>query len=119
MGGCISTRRQGEVSSEAQEKKEDKIKPPAAGDIVDLKKTPHKYLAHRKDEEVALGLRTDFGHPRDFGERYSLGKELGHGQFGTTYVCVDKKTGENLACKAILKKQVTCLADPFDCLFMS
>ena len=101
-------------------KQEEHVKHPASDDIVDIKKTPHKKVAHTKDDNVPLGLRTDFGYPRDFYEYYALGKELGHGQFGTTYSCTNKRTAEKIACKTILKKQVhlSCLiyCDSIPCL---
>jgi serine/threonine protein kinase len=31
------------------------------------------------------------------------GSELGHGKFGSVYICYSKSTGEQFACKAILK----------------
>ncbi|KAI6685444.1 hypothetical protein NL676_031357 [Syzygium grande] len=37
---------------------------------------------------------------------YSVGKELGRGQFGVTYSCTDKATGEQLACKTIAKRKL-------------
>lgn len=40
--------------------------------------------------------------------KYTLGKELGRGQFGITFECTDKSTGEKLACKAISKQKLKC-----------
>ncbi|WOL08930.1 calcium-dependent protein kinase 10-like [Canna indica] len=37
---------------------------------------------------------------------YSLGKKLGQGQFGTTFLCVEKATGKEYACKSILKRKL-------------
>ncbi|KAL3628246.1 Calcium-dependent protein kinase 25 [Castilleja foliolosa] len=45
-----------------------------------------------------LGTKT--GH---FKEHYELGHELGHGQYGHTHLCVEKKTRINYACKSISK----------------
>ncbi|MCO5582130.1 hypothetical protein L7F22_036020 [Adiantum nelumboides] len=39
-------------------------------------------------------------------EKYALGKELGRGEFGVTYLCVDKETHEMLACKSISKRKL-------------
>ncbi|KAK3145854.1 hypothetical protein QOZ80_3BG0258390 [Eleusine coracana subsp. coracana] len=39
-------------------------------------------------------------------EKYSLGRRLGQGQFGTTYLCVERGTGKELACKSILKRKL-------------
>ncbi|KAK8652631.1 hypothetical protein V6N13_126658 [Hibiscus sabdariffa] len=45
------------------------------------------------------------------GEHYSLGKKLGQGQFGTTYLCTHKSTGQQLACKSIPKRKLICQED--------
>jgi calcium-dependent protein kinase len=39
-------------------------------------------------------------------DKYSLGRKLGQGQFGTTYLCVDKATGGEYACKSIAKRKL-------------
>lgn len=37
---------------------------------------------------------------------YTIGKELGRGQFGVTHLCTDKSTGEVFACKTIAKRKL-------------
>nr|CAB3497931.1 unnamed protein product [Digitaria exilis] len=37
---------------------------------------------------------------------YTIGKKLGQGQFGTTYLCVEKATGKEFACKSIAKRKL-------------
>ncbi|XP_057956657.1 calcium-dependent protein kinase 2-like [Malania oleifera] len=37
---------------------------------------------------------------------YSIGKELGRGQFGVTHLCTQKATGEQFACKTIAKRKL-------------
>eukprot|EP00250_Pteridium_aquilinum_P009334 c18602_g2_i1 orf=2-937(-) len=37
---------------------------------------------------------------------YILGRKLGQGQFGTTYLCVEKSTGKEYACKSIAKRKL-------------
>lgn len=37
---------------------------------------------------------------------YSIGKELGRGQFGITHLCKHKATGETFACKTIAKRKL-------------
>jgi calcium-dependent protein kinase len=39
-------------------------------------------------------------------EKYSLGRRLGQGQFGTTFLCVERGTGREFACKSILKRKL-------------
>ncbi|KEH23660.1 calmodulin-domain kinase CDPK protein [Medicago truncatula] len=43
--------------------------------------------------------------------RYELGRELGRGEFGVTYLCTDKETREELACKSISKKKLRTAID--------
>ncbi|GAB2230543.1 hypothetical protein Droror1_Dr00014813 [Drosera rotundifolia] len=45
---------------------------------------------------------------------YEMGKELGRGQFGITYLCTDRNTGEQFACKCIAKKKLVTKADKED-----
>ncbi|KAL3620331.1 Calcium-dependent protein kinase 17 [Castilleja foliolosa] len=47
------------------------------------------------------------GRPmEDVRATYTIGKELGRGQFGVTYLCTHKQTGEQLACKTIAKRKL-------------
>lgn len=39
-------------------------------------------------------------------EKYKLGRELGRGEFGVTYHCVEMETGEAYACKRIAKEKL-------------
>lgn len=47
----------------------------------------------------------------EIGHRYELGRELGRGEFGVTYLCTDKETREELACKSISKKKLRTAID--------
>ncbi|XP_040994165.1 calcium-dependent protein kinase 1-like [Juglans microcarpa x Juglans regia] len=48
-------------------------------------------------------LKTKTGNLKEF---FSLGKKLGQGQFGTTFLCVEQATGEEYACKSIAKRKL-------------
>jgi len=48
---------------------------------------------------------------RDIDARYELGKELGRGEFGITYLATEVETGEKFACKSILKKKLRTAID--------
>ncbi|KAF6158579.1 hypothetical protein GIB67_040093 [Kingdonia uniflora] len=48
---------------------------------------------------------------RDIGISYELGQELGRGEFGITYLCTDKSTGDTFACKSISKKKLRTAVD--------
>ncbi|XP_076958440.1 calcium-dependent protein kinase 8-like [Bidens hawaiensis] len=45
---------------------------------------------------------------------YVLGKELGRGEFGITYLCTNKSSGEVLACKSISKQKLRTRVDVED-----
>ncbi|KAM1221197.1 hypothetical protein ACFX13_009098 [Malus domestica] len=44
-------------------------------------------------------------------QRYELGRELGRGEFGITYLCTDKDSGEKFACKSISKSKLRTAVD--------
>ncbi|XP_064970390.1 calcium-dependent protein kinase 2 isoform X1 [Musa acuminata AAA Group] len=45
---------------------------------------------------------------------YSLGKELGRGQFGVTYLCTETATGAQYACKSVSKRKLATKSDRED-----
>ncbi|XP_010675716.2 calcium-dependent protein kinase 33 [Beta vulgaris subsp. vulgaris] len=63
----------------------------------------------RNDPNTILGKPFE-----DVKMHYTLGKELGRGQFGVTYLCVDKTSGQQYACKSISKKKLVTRADKED-----
>ncbi|KAH7514348.1 hypothetical protein FEM48_Zijuj11G0079600 [Ziziphus jujuba var. spinosa] len=56
-------------------------------------------------------LQTKTGNFKEF---YSLGRKLGQGQFGTTFLCVEKATGKEYACKSIAKRKLITAEDVED-----
>ncbi|CAD5313128.1 unnamed protein product [Arabidopsis thaliana] len=44
-------------------------------------------------------------------DKYILGRELGRGEFGITYLCTDRETHEALACKSISKRKLRTAVD--------
>ncbi|KAM7278260.1 hypothetical protein ACFE04_005394 [Oxalis oulophora] len=44
-------------------------------------------------------------------DHYLLGKKLGQGQFGTTYLCTHKPSNASYACKSIPKRKLLCRED--------
>ncbi|KAJ7971358.1 Calcium-dependent protein kinase [Quillaja saponaria] len=59
--------------------------------------------------ESVLGRKT--GNIKDI---YSLGRKLGQGQFGTTFLCIEKGTSKEFACKSIAKRKLTTQEDVED-----
>ncbi|TYJ26675.1 hypothetical protein E1A91_A07G136600v1 [Gossypium mustelinum] len=48
---------------------------------------------------------------RDISAQYDLGREMGRGEFGVTYLCTDPNSGEKFACKSISKKKLRTAVD--------
>ena len=84
-------------SSHGQRRREESRKPPRAKE---------KAGGRRPGGTLPCGKRTDFGYDKDFDKRFSLGKLLGHGQFGYTYVGIDKANGDRVAVKRLEKSKV-------------
>lgn len=72
---------------------------------------------HVKRASSIAGLQAEFVLRRqteNLKDIYSLGRKLGQGQFGTTYLCVEKATCNEFACKSILKRKLTTEEDVED-----
>ncbi|KAJ0040105.1 hypothetical protein Pint_28444 [Pistacia integerrima] len=83
-----------------------KQQPPPVKNTQQLKHKKDKANTKRQTGVIPCGKRTDFGYAKDFDKRYSIGKLLGHGQFGYTYVATDKTTGDRVAVKKIEKNKM-------------
>ncbi|KAL2239923.1 UNVERIFIED_CONTAM: Calcium-dependent protein kinase 8 [Sesamum indicum] len=98
MGNCCVT----PSSSSSTEKKKKKNKP-----------NPYsiEYGANQGSggTDKLVVLKDPTGH--NINERYDLGRELGRGEFGVTYLCTDVETGEKFACKSISKKKLRTAVD--------
>ncbi|XP_076887805.1 calcium-dependent protein kinase 28-like [Bidens hawaiensis] len=94
MGACLSTTK---ISGSNSNRKHDE-----GGGSNGKKPIRQKH----KEVIVPCGTRTDFGYVKDFDNHYSVGKLLGHGQFGYTYVAIHKSTGDRVAVKKIDKNKM-------------
>ncbi|XVF59773.1 hypothetical protein PTKIN_Ptkin07bG0302900 [Pterospermum kingtungense] len=133
MGICISTTKVSGSSSNAtaNHRKEQQQQPSATTTTTTNAKKdsrkPSNQLGHQQQQQVRnsqplklkgkqstrkqsgaipCGKRTDFGYHKDFDKRYTIGKLLGHGQFGYTYVATDKANGDRVAVKKIEKNKM-------------
>ncbi|KAL5209999.1 hypothetical protein ABZP36_005622 [Zizania latifolia] len=80
---------------------------------------PAKKPAPKVKRVQSAGLLADSVLKRDVNtarlkDLYTIGKKLGQGQFGTTYLCVEKATGRELACKSIAKRKLLTQEDVED-----
>ncbi|KAJ4840680.1 Calcium-dependent protein kinase 32 [Turnera subulata] len=92
---------------------------PSSASVPDHEKKKHK----KKQNPFAIdyGLHNGGHRPklivlkaptgREIEQRYELGRELGRGEFGVTYLCTDRETGEAFACKSISKKKLRTAVD--------
>ncbi|XP_057764885.1 calcium-dependent protein kinase 2-like [Salvia miltiorrhiza] len=71
--------------------------------------TPPRQAAPKLEPNNILGKPFE-----DVKSKYSLGKELGRGQFGVTYTCTEMATGRQYACKSILKRKLVSKNDRED-----
>lgn len=94
MGNCLSAPSTGSAKE---------VKPPLAGSA------GKKGALAAFDSTLILGKATP-----DVKSVYEIRRILGQGQFGTTRLVVDKKTGEKLACKSISKRKLTTPEDIAD-----
>lgn len=81
----------GSNKNHTQQKKAEQVKRPGS---------------RRQSGVIPCGKRTDFGYDKDFDRRFTIGKLLGHGQFGYTYAATDKFNGDRVAVKRIEKSKV-------------
>lgn len=99
------------VKIEMEDAKSPQQKPPKVNEVVvAASATPAKpKRPHNVKKLASAGLKTDSVLQRktiSLKEFYTLGAKLGQGQFGTTFLCVEKATGKEYACKSIMKRKL-------------
>ncbi|CAA2979707.1 calcium-dependent kinase 34-like [Olea europaea subsp. europaea] len=68
-------------------------------------KTPPYSASPKPSKPTPIG--PVLGRPmEDVRSSYTIGKELGRGQFGVTHLCTHKQTGQQYACKTIAKRKL-------------
>ncbi|KAL6549338.1 Calcium-dependent protein kinase 10 [Orobanche hederae] len=60
---------------------------------------------------VPIRVLKDLSPQTRISDKYLVGRELGRGEFGVTYLCTDRETREALACKSISKKKLLTAVD--------
>ncbi|XP_044484484.1 calcium-dependent protein kinase 10-like [Mangifera indica] len=80
-------------------------------------RTPNPYSSHVSDQILSpapirvLKDIVSLSHRTRITDKYILGRELGRGEFGITYLCTDRETKEDLACKSISKRKLRTAVD--------
>ncbi|CAL9057770.1 calcium-dependent protein kinase 2-like [Musa acuminata AAA Group] len=107
MGNCFTKNPTNPAPAEGEGEAGADPVPSSAPDDAPVQKAPIPTAAFTPPSKpTAIG--PVLGRPmEDVRTTYSLGKELGRGQFGVTHLCTHKATGEKLACKTIAKRKLT------------
>ncbi|KAM1000461.1 hypothetical protein ACFX2A_007206 [Malus domestica] len=98
MGNCCVTLG---TSGQSKQKKNNKKTNPFATDFGGI---------NGKDGDGKLCVLKD-PTGRDISTQYDLGRELGRGEFGVTYLCTEASSNEKFACKSISKKKLRTAVD--------
>ncbi|XP_062112366.1 calcium-dependent protein kinase 26 isoform X2 [Humulus lupulus] len=100
--------KQENTQPEKPQKPKEETKPTIVNPQESIKQTKPK-KAHNVKRSASAGLQADLvlqtktGHLKEY---YNLGHKLGNGQFGTTFLCVEKTTGKEYACKSLAKRKL-------------
>ncbi|XP_057499824.1 calcium-dependent protein kinase 28-like [Actinidia eriantha] len=110
MGSCFSTTKpsdpNGNTPPVTVDRRRKQTPSTATSTIKDRDGLKCNQQRTQRGEIIPCGKRTDFGYDRDFDRRYTIGKLLGHGQFGYTYVAIDRASGDRVAVKRIDKNKM-------------
>jgi len=87
----------------------------AESNRVKKKKTkPNPYAEEALRSGVPIRVLKDVTSRSLIGDKYVIGRELGRGEFGITYLCTDRETKQELACKSISKRKLRTAVDVED-----
>ncbi|KAG8385738.1 hypothetical protein BUALT_Bualt03G0076400 [Buddleja alternifolia] len=89
--------------------------PPPPQPAAPIPAPPPKPAAQPQNPVQNLEPNNILGKPfEDVKSKYTIGKELGRGQFGVTYSCTEISTRHHYACKSILKRKLVSRNDKED-----
>ncbi|KAM7524527.1 hypothetical protein LguiA_014429 [Lonicera macranthoides] len=100
MGNCYAIPQDPSVKKQRRKNKQN----PFTVDYIPNKSSKGGYKSYVLDNPTGHAINLD----------YELGQELGRGEFGITYLCTEKLTGEMYACKSISKKKLRTRVDVED-----
>lgn len=109
MGGCYSAQ-----SSRLSESKCRRCLPSISSDPEDDSLKPVNRTAATPRTPSASSVILNPSSGDEFLRHYTLGKELGRGEFGVTRRCTHVETGEVFACKTISKRRLQSSVDRAD-----
>ncbi|XP_031276242.1 calcium-dependent protein kinase 10-like [Pistacia vera] len=112
MGNCNACVRPDQDSKRHQEQEKQRRRKKK-----EKERRPNPYSSHFSDQILSpapIRVLKDIiplSHRTRITDKYVLGRELGRGEFGITYLCTDRETKEDLACKSISKRKLRTAVD--------
>uniref|UniRef100_A0A2N9GC45 non-specific serine/threonine protein kinase n=1 Tax=Fagus sylvatica TaxID=28930 RepID=A0A2N9GC45_FAGSY len=101
------------IANEQEKVKEEGNKAKAV--VVEEGGKPKKPTHIKRASSVGLQMESVLGRKTEnLKEKYTLGRKLGQGQFGTTFLCLEKGNSQEFACKSIAKRKLTTEEDVED-----
>lgn len=113
MGNCNACIRAGTVDDKSNHSKNEnnkrKKKKKNNNDKKNRERRPNPYSEDPIRSPAPIRVLKDvipLSHRTRIGDKYILGRELGRGEFGITYLCTDREDKQTLACKSISKRKL-------------
>ncbi|XP_022995040.1 calcium-dependent protein kinase 34-like [Cucurbita maxima] len=107
MGNCCSRDNPDDAPTSAREDSNGDNSKDDGGNTNSIKHAPSASPVASTKASKTSQIGSVLGRPmEDVRNTYSIGKELGRGQFGVTHLCTHKASGEQLACKTIAKRKL-------------
>jgi calcium-dependent protein kinase len=114
MGNCNTCVRP-DTSPEDTETHQTKTKKPKKSNPFSEDFPHHQTTTNNRSSPAPIRVLKDssvpLSHRPRISDKYILGRELGRGEFGITYLCTDRENKEALACKSISKRKLRTAVD--------
>ncbi|KAJ0036082.1 hypothetical protein Pint_25733 [Pistacia integerrima] len=124
MGNCISYTRKSSATSKKRhgnhnyESTKNPSSKHVSDEVVPVQEPKQSFKAMSLTDKLMgnVQIQNIISNPNEGNiyEKYKLGKELGRGEFGITFQCVELGTGETYACKRITKEKLKTEVDVDD-----
>lgn len=74
----------------------------------------HKDTGKKNSKNSPINVLDNIVFNENIEDKYMVDRELGRGEFGVTYLCIDRNSRELLACKSISKRKLRTAVDVDD-----
>ncbi|KAE9601468.1 hypothetical protein Lal_00023879 [Lupinus albus] len=114
MGNCNACVRRGSDVAVTEEENQSHSNRVTTTTTKKKKNKPNPFAAEPLNSPAPIRVLKDvisLTHLTRISDKYILGRELGRGEFGITYLCTDRETKQQLACKSISKRKLRTAID--------